>query len=233
MLGGRDYANDLSQWLGFRPADGQLVASFHNYNGQACEAQSCWDATIAPLAAQVPVVTGEIGDTDCRSGHIADYMNWADDHGVGYLVWAWWVLPDEPQCDRLAVLADVDGTPRAPNGTALKAHLDRLAGVALKASLGGRSKQRLGSSVAVTVKCSAPCTATARGTLVVGRRSYKLKAVTGAVAKTRTLKLKLKLSKKQRAAAARRGSASVKVSLSVVDAAGDKATAKRTIRLKR
>jgi endoglucanase len=231
MLGGRDYANDLSQWLDFRPDDSQLVASFHNYNGQACEAQSCWDRAIAPLAAQVPVVTGEIGDTDCKSDHIASYMDWADQHAVGYLVWAWWVLPDEPECAKLAVLADVKGTPRAPNGTALKAHLDKIAGVALKASLGGKSKQKLGSSVAVTVKCSAACRATARGTLVVGRKSYKLRAVKASVTNSRTLKLKL--SKKQRAAAAKRGSAIVKVSLSVVDAAGGKATARRTIKLTR
>jgi hypothetical protein len=232
MLGGRDYANDLSQWLDFRPDDDQLVASFHNSNGQACEAQSCWDQTIAPLAQQVPVVTGEIGDTDCKSDHIADYMDWADQRGVGYLVWAWWVLPDEPECSKLAVLADVRGTPRAPNGTALKAHLDRLAGgPAFKATLGGKTKQKIGSTVAITVKCSAACTATVRGTLVVGRKSYKLSAAKSAVSKSKTLKLKL--SKKQRAAAARRGSASVRVTVSAVDAARDKASGKRTIKLTR
>mgnify|MGYP002635030469 CR=1 FL=1 len=31
ILSGLDYANDLSGWLQFRPADGQLVAGFHNY----------------------------------------------------------------------------------------------------------------------------------------------------------------------------------------------------------
>ena len=89
---------------------------------------------IAPIAAQVPVVTGEFGDTDCQ---LADYMDWADRHGVGYLVWAWWVLPDSA-CSTLAVLADV-GTARAPNGTALKAHLATLAP---RLSVSGAGSQR-------------------------------------------------------------------------------------------
>ena len=233
MLGGRDYANDLSQWLQFRPDDDQLVASFHNYNGQLCEKVDCWNSTIAPLANQVPVVTGEIGDTDCKPDHIADYMDWADQRGVGYLVWAWWVLPDEPECSKLAVLADVNGTPRAPNGTALKAHMDKLAGVtAFSASLGGKTKQKLGSTIAVTAKCAAACKATVRGTLVVGKKSYKLTGAKASLKAGKSKTLKLKLSKKQRAAAAR-GSATVRVRLSAKNGAGVKASATRTIKLSR
>jgi hypothetical protein len=126
MVAGIDYANDMSQWLANRPTDGQLVASWHNYDSQACSTQACWDATIAPIAAQLPVVAGEFGQTDCGDDHLTSFMNWADARGVGYLIWAWWVLPD-PSCSVLAVLADVSGTPRAPNGTALKAHLAALA----------------------------------------------------------------------------------------------------------
>jgi len=132
MLGGLDYANDLSRWLTFRPAgDDQLIASFHNYDGQRCQTEACWDTEIAPVAAQVPVVTGEFGETDCRDTFDVNYMNWADRHGVGYLMWQWIVLePSElatPPCASLAIIADAQGTPMAPNGTALKAHLDALA----------------------------------------------------------------------------------------------------------
>ncbi|MBS1676737.1 MAG: cellulase family glycosylhydrolase [Actinobacteria bacterium] len=131
MLGGLDYANDLSQWLTHLPADGQLIASFHNYDGQRCQTQACWDAEIAPVAAQVPVITGEFGETDCAETHDVNYMNWADRHGIGYLMWQWVVLaPDElssPPCASLAIIADAQGTPMFPNGTALKAHLDALA----------------------------------------------------------------------------------------------------------
>lgn len=132
LLGGLDYANDLRGWLAARPDDGQLVASFHNYNGQRCQDQACWDAEIAPVAAQVPVVTGEFGETDCKDTHDRRYMDWADAHGVGYLAWQWVVLaPNEratPACASLTLINDVQGTPAAPNGTALHDHLAQLAG---------------------------------------------------------------------------------------------------------
>ncbi len=128
MVAGRDYANDLGGWLAHAPDDPAhaLVASFHNYLGQACHTAACWDATIAPVAAQVPVVTGEFGQTDCHSGFVTSFMDWADAHGVGYLAWAWWVL-GTVHCSQLAVISDAAGTPQAPNGTALKAHLEALA----------------------------------------------------------------------------------------------------------
>lgn len=131
LLGGLDYANDLREWLASKPADDQLVASFHNYDGQRCQTVACWDAEIAPLAAQVPVVTGEFGETDCRDTHVVSFMDWADARGVGYLGWQWVVLaPNElrdPACSSLRLIEDTSGTPAAPNGTALKAHLAALA----------------------------------------------------------------------------------------------------------
>jgi endoglucanase len=126
MLAGRDYANDLGEWLTNRPADKQLVASFHNYNRQTCHTVSCWNRTIAPIARRVPVVTGEFGETDCRASHVNSYMSWADKRGIGYLAWAWWVLRKKG-CKQLSVLANTSGKPKSPNGTALKAHLAKLA----------------------------------------------------------------------------------------------------------
>lgn len=127
MVAGRDYANDLGGWLAHAPDDPAhaLVASFHNYRTQVCHTEACWDATIAPVAAQVPVVTGEFGQQDCGSDFVTSFMDWADAHGVGYLAWAWWVL-GTVHCSQLAVISDAAGTPQAPNGTALKAHLAAL-----------------------------------------------------------------------------------------------------------
>jgi endoglucanase len=126
LLGGRDYANDLREWLTHRPHDTQLVASFHNYNGQRCHTQACWNAEIAPVAATVPVVTGEFGERDCTHDFIDAFMNWADAHDVGYVAWAWWTL-DPNDCSQLDLLTNLDGTPKAPLGTALKDHLAALA----------------------------------------------------------------------------------------------------------
>jgi hypothetical protein len=73
------------------------------------------------------------GEIDCAASSVKSFMKWADRHGVGYLMWAWWVLPDT-KCSALAVLANVNGRARAPIGKALKAHL---AALAPRLTLGG------------------------------------------------------------------------------------------------
>jgi endoglucanase len=138
MVGGLDYANDLTQWADHAPNDplNQEAASFHNYQGKNCDNVGCWNSQIAPIAANVPVVTGEF-DADnwlepkCAnhtpSTFDTDYMTWADQHGVGYLAWGWWVLSqsekDDAGCSAFYLLNSYDGTPAAPNGTTLHDHL--------------------------------------------------------------------------------------------------------------
>jgi len=39
-------------------------------------------STIQPVAAQVPVVTGEMGENDCGHGYVDGYMSWADGAGT-------------------------------------------------------------------------------------------------------------------------------------------------------
>jgi hypothetical protein len=137
LLGGLDYSNDLAEWLTSRPEDTQLVASFHNYPGQLCSTVTCWDTVIAPVARSVPVVTGEFGEEDCKDTFDNAFMTWADAHGVGYLMWAWWDPdPQIDSCNQLALLT-ADGRPRVPNGTALKSHLDKLAAQAPASSSQG------------------------------------------------------------------------------------------------
>ena len=134
LLGGLAYANDLSGWLSHEPTDplGQLAASFHNYQGEACASQSCWDSQVAPVAAQVPVVTGEFDQDVCApSTFDNDYMTWADAHGIGYLAWGWWVLSAQEiaddGCSAYYLITDPTGTPAAPNGVNLHDHLAALA----------------------------------------------------------------------------------------------------------
>jgi endoglucanase len=120
MIGGLAWANDLSGWLANRPSDPAhaLVASFHNYNFNVCK-PSCWDSTVATLAAQVPVVTGELGEDDCAHTYIDQYMNWADAHGISYLGWTWdtWNCSSGP-----ALISSYDGTPTA-FGVGFRDHL--------------------------------------------------------------------------------------------------------------
>ena len=154
MVGGLDYADDLGDtndangggqgWMQHAPDDplNQEAASFHNYQGKGCDNQTCWDSTVKSVAAHVPVVTGEFAEdnylaTGCNANPGANtfddrYMNWADTNGVSYLAWVW-LVDDPPQpgddaCDRHGLLSSYDGTPLAPNGTAVHDHLTALAG---------------------------------------------------------------------------------------------------------
>lgn len=138
ITGGLNFSNDLSQWIDKAPDDplNQEAASFHNYPGQACDGVDCWNATVAPVAANVPVVTGEFDEDDYQNSTCADhtpssfdsdYMNWADQHGVSYLAWGWELLSAQEiagqGCSAYFLTSDVSGTPAAPNGTSLHDHL--------------------------------------------------------------------------------------------------------------
>jgi len=108
-LGGLAYSNDLSQWLAHKPTDPRdnLVAAVHVYNFNACASASCWDSQLAPVAAQVPLMFGEIGENDCAHGFVDGLMNWADAHSVGYLGWTWnnWDCGSGP-----SLISDYNGT---------------------------------------------------------------------------------------------------------------------------
>jgi endoglucanase len=149
MVGGLDYADDLGDtsdangsgqgWMQHAPNDplNQEAASFHNYQGKGCDNQACWESSVKAVAAHVPVITGEFAEDNylasgCNPNAGAStfddrYMNWADSSGVSYLAWVWLVddppQPGEDPCDRHGLISSYDGTPLAPNGTALHDHL--------------------------------------------------------------------------------------------------------------
>ena len=120
---GIDYANNLSQWLANRPSDpaGQLMAEAHVYGGNTCDTVSCFNSDYAPVAAVVPVVWGETGETfdgsSCATSNISAFLNWADAHGVGYEAWTWDTWGN---CSSL--ISDFDGTPANAYGTYVRSH---------------------------------------------------------------------------------------------------------------
>lgn len=138
LIAGPQFAQDLSRWGQFAPHDrvGQLAASFHVYVAKAdqpiagdCREQ-CWDATVAPVAARVPVVTGEFGESDCQHGFIDRYMSWADAHGVSYIGFGWNLFGCGNGPD---LIRDWAGDP-TPYGIGLRDHLASLAAAGRPAS---------------------------------------------------------------------------------------------------
>jgi endoglucanase len=120
---GINWANDISQWLTNRPTDatGQLMAETHVYGNNACATTSCMNSEMAPVAAVVPLVFGETGETydasSCGSTNIQRLMGWADAHGVGYQAWVW---NDWGNCS--ALISDYDGTPANAYATWVRNH---------------------------------------------------------------------------------------------------------------
>jgi len=126
ILSGIDYANDLSRWLEMAPTDParSLVAGFHLYNFTRCRDAACWEATVAPVAEVVPVVTAELGEDTCGSDFIVDYMTWADARDISYLAWTFnaWSCRWGP-----SLIADESGTP-TPFGAGFRQHVQELPG---------------------------------------------------------------------------------------------------------
>ena len=125
LVAGPQYAGELGRrWLRFAPddPDNQLVASVHIYGpplGSPYDDPSRWHPGITRVARQVPVIIGELGETDCGHDFIDRLMPWADRHGISYFAWGWVTssCADEP-----ALISDYDGTP-TPYGIGFRAHV--------------------------------------------------------------------------------------------------------------
>jgi hypothetical protein len=126
MLGGLEWANDLTQWLANEPSDPDhdLAASWHSYNFNACSNQSCWTSQIAPVIARVPVIPGEIGENDCADGYINPLMSWLDSEQTSYLAWTW--NTDFNCSSGPGLITNYDGTPTA-FGAGFETHVSSLA----------------------------------------------------------------------------------------------------------
>jgi hypothetical protein len=109
LLGGLDYANDLTEWLRYAPSDDQLVAAFHNYDKKNCASETCWDSVIAVVADRVPLLTSELGADAPTAGFVSKYLEWADSHRIGALFWVWGMDPNY----EMALTATALGTPTA------------------------------------------------------------------------------------------------------------------------
>lgn len=125
LLGGLDWARDLRGWLAHVPDDPRnaIVASNHTYDFNACY-RKC-RAALKRIAKFYPVVTGELGQGDCRTDYINPYMRWADRHGISYLGWAWYTADDLTCRNGPTLIKDFSGTPTR-FGAGFRKHFKRL-----------------------------------------------------------------------------------------------------------
>lgn len=156
VLDGEGWANDLTQWLAAKPSDpqGNLMAGFHVYPFNGCGSQSCWNAQVLPVAQQVPLYFEEFNDTNSQNGGTPedgttfnrDVWTWADQHGIGYLMWTW-----NTTNDWQAIISNYNGTPTSYDGQAYHDHLASLL----------QAPTATPASTATATKVAATATATA------------------------------------------------------------------------
>lgn len=141
MVGGLHWAGDpcgthdlggnggQCMWLKYRPTDPdhQLVASYHTYSSSACNNSACWDDSVLPVAHNVPVITGEVGEKACSSTFVMSYMRWADRHTISYLIWSWQLSRGADTCAQQGTRLIDNWTGRtnrkSPVAPAVQAHL--------------------------------------------------------------------------------------------------------------
>lgn len=141
LLGGLGYASDLRGWWRWHPRDPRhaAVAAYHTYGDGSCLGPKCWTPYLAGVYRRVPVVTGELGEYDCKPSYVSGFMRWADAHGVSYLGWAWNVSGRTGCRTGPDLISSYRGTP-TPFGRALRDHLRALRHGTSKTSSGSRPK---------------------------------------------------------------------------------------------
>ena len=128
---GINYANNLTEWLSHEPRDPehQLVAEAHIYGNNSCGAEnngSCLVSTLGPVAAQVPLLLGETGETyddsACTGNNEQIILDWADSEHVSWAAWTWNAWGD---CSSL--IQDFSGTIHSGDAFAAVIHTHMLA----------------------------------------------------------------------------------------------------------
>jgi endoglucanase len=126
-VNGLEWANDLTGWLAYRPADpvGQLAAGAHIYSFNRCRTTTCWDSVLGPIITTTPVLVSETGTNDCTADFDTGLLfPWADAHPIGsvsYLAWSW----NAASCGGgpSLVTSSATGTPTSGYGSGIKAYL--------------------------------------------------------------------------------------------------------------
>eukprot|EP01111_Echinosteliopsis_oligospora_P004150 TRINITY_DN1657_c1_g1_i1.p1 TRINITY_DN1657_c1_g1~~TRINITY_DN1657_c1_g1_i1.p1 ORF type:complete len:557 (-),score=127.14 TRINITY_DN1657_c1_g1_i1:66-1736(-) len=123
MVGGIQFSTSLVRYLEYMPTDANMVAAVHVYDFNFCRSRGCWDTYWRPVFEKMPLLAGEMGETDCATDFIWDFMRYADDNGIGYLAWAW--LPADCASSP-SIISSFDGTP-TNYGIGYDTHMNNLA----------------------------------------------------------------------------------------------------------
>jgi endoglucanase len=125
LIGGLDWAYDLSGVVAHRIDGYNIVYATHPYNTPNRQ-PAAWDKSWGFLAATDPVMVTEFGnlnDASCSTDYTAAVLEYADAHAAGWTAWAWF----PGGCTYPALIDDWTGTPSV-TGSLVKAALLRHSG---------------------------------------------------------------------------------------------------------
>merc|ERR1712113_1359680 len=111
--------NHLAGWLDHVPADplNNIAAVWHSYDFNACNVESCWEGTVAPIAVKFPVIVTESG---FKIDYVQKLWPWLEQNKISYMAWTWNTWKGEGLVTEYA-----EGTPSSPWGLAWKAQLEK------------------------------------------------------------------------------------------------------------
>ncbi|MCC7371412.1 MAG: cellulase family glycosylhydrolase [Chloroflexi bacterium] len=133
MVAGVAYTGVLSRWMTYKPVDSlnppNIAASVHIYpGGSQCSTVTCWDQQLAPIAAQYPIIAGEIGQSTCAHDRLDTVIDWFEAKGQHYLAWVWWTEPCGSSPYYGLITDHLTGAPSVGYGQGYKDRLAALVG---------------------------------------------------------------------------------------------------------
>jgi endoglucanase len=128
VIGGVDWAFDLSGVLQHKITGYNIVYATHPYGGPGNRAPEYWDVKWGFLTHIAPVMATEFGDltNTCDATYTSKVIAYADTHNASWSAWGWY----PGGCMFPALIADWTGTP-SESGAVVKAALYRYAGLTL------------------------------------------------------------------------------------------------------
>jgi hypothetical protein len=129
LAAGIRYGNVLTHWREYMPVDplGNLAVAWHIYNVNLCHDLGCWDASVAPLMQDFPLIATEMGEFDCGDSFINQAMGFLESHSASYSANAWnagsaWPCGSNDAKSGPALITNFTGTP-TPYGQGYRDHL--------------------------------------------------------------------------------------------------------------
>jgi hypothetical protein len=117
VIGGLDFAYDLTGVSGSRISGYNIMYATHPYNNASEKMVSAFDQYWGFLTKTDPVIITEFGDTNfadagsgCPFAYDSQVIAYADAHLVSWTAWAWYV----GGCRFPSMITDWNGTPSAP-----------------------------------------------------------------------------------------------------------------------